>query len=143
MKAAVATCVVDGFAELMEDLVLSDHDRIAADGDRDRMTDRSLAGEEAAARREPCRRLTPVIGRHEIRLDPMARLENHGLAGMLDAEPGGEALPLSRGNVAGVGDEPDDRVLATRRHGRWSSPAIDEWAWPRRLRPGCGAKATP
>ena len=53
MKAMLRARMFDRLTELMEDLILTDDDRVAAGRDGDRMTDCRLADEAAAARRQP------------------------------------------------------------------------------------------
>jgi hypothetical protein len=62
VKATLSARTIDRLTELMEDLILADDHRIAADRNRDRMTDRGLADEEATAGRKPLGGRSVVIG---------------------------------------------------------------------------------
>src|SRR5260370_35570 len=83
---------------------------VATQGNRTRVATGRFADEDAAAGGKPVGGRLVDSRRHEVRLDPMARLENHGRSGRVLSEPSREALPFNGRNVAGVRDERDDRV---------------------------------
>ena len=143
MKATVAARVVDRCPQLVEDLVLADDDRIAPDGNRDRVTDRGLADEDTAVRRKPvCRR--GLAGRlHDVCLDPVARLKNQVRAVRVLAKPSRETLPFGDGNVTRVGDERDDHVLPGRHLWATSERHVDGAGCRRRLALGRDMGTTP
>ena len=110
----------------MQDLVLTDDDRVAPDRDGDRVAHCGVAGQSLPAGRKRVseRSLVGIDCADDVPLHAVASLENERSAGPFVAESGSEALALECGDLTRVGDERDDLAMYRLVHASWASPMV-------------------